>query len=597
MKKFLALIMATLMIVGIVSVPAAAGFAGSDDVEIVYTEADHTLTVSVSAAAFNKAYAAKTFTTEDFDALLPDDLVEAYRENGITGLFTCSAVKGIITRDQLFDIIPEDIFADPDSITVSNLKANKSMVKGMIADVYATIESIKVNGIETLTEDASYNYVLDIGAVEEAFLAGLPQTSAALASDPTAVYAVTFDFGPKGATEATVKVTFAGTENELTTLKSNLQSVASRFVYEINGKMIDVAGLVAKEQCAYVAKFIDSASISTETKLEVLLALNGTLGDVLDIITSRSLDELQDIVAKLDNETIDNANKLIDKYSDQAEKAYEEVKKYLDKALGDKLDKEFGDSYLGNGVFQGKKDVAYTADEIVDILAGKVSSAEQVRSYLTGTATLGVTTKFTCEDLFKTTFHIGTDSFDVYMPEGVEFEDIMAILETADTSSVAYKLTEIENWGKSTDEGVTFESVVTATAGADMDVYACATVVFEADNAEVSSKVYPIGYTLVAADIPEIPAKEGFTAGEWYNKDNETVAPLGWTVDGNATFTVKYTADETTPEETTGPVNPPTGIDEVGSTKQNNSLVFALAAAAVVASAGVVVCIRRKKEN
>ena len=107
MKRFFAAVMSVVMaalLVAAVAAPASAGFGGSQNADLVYDASTKTLTITVSAKAFNDIADSKTVTKEDISALLPQNLVNSYKEHGIMGFLATGEIVDLMSRAEFFQI-------------------------------------------------------------------------------------------------------------------------------------------------------------------------------------------------------------------------------------------------------------------------------------------------------------------------------------------------------------------------------------------------------------------------------------------------------------------------------------------------------------
>ncbi len=616
MKRFFAAVMSVVMaalLVTAIAAPAAAGFGGSENADLVYDASTRTLTITVSAKAFNDIADARTVTKEDISALLPQNLVNSYKEHGIMGFLATGEIVDLMSRAEFFQIIPENVFADPSVVTAANIQKDPGLVKSMLTDIVTNATGIKVNGVEVLDTTAGK---IDAGKAEEAVLSGLPATEGALASAVAADgivgdYEIVFDYTDvaKASTDLKVKIGFdVSDSSQKSKLVSYFNKIADeylKYTIDASGKKISVEQFVPVEFSEVVTEFMNSGSVTNETKLELLKVLNGTVQDAIDFIEARNVNNLVNGLTSTSNQA---ANDLAGYITDAQAKDAEKVNKAFDAVVellkmgteGITADK-FADMYDGAGVWSESATFEKTAEDLIDFIAEKTDDTlSKAKLLVTGTVSLQIEDKVTFEDLFRTTFHIGEEAFSVYLPTGYNFSDINTVLAVAESSEIAYKITEIANWGKSTDGGATISEIVTATEGEDIDVYPCFTVKFNDGTSDVKEMLVAAGYIIKAEDIPAVPTKDGYAAGEWYCVEDATKAPLNFQVDQDSNFTVDYTAEttaeETTVEETTA-ANPNTGVDVDNPETGVPNIVYALGLIALISAAGIAIGLGKKKVN
>ena len=613
MKRFFAAVMSVVMaalLVAAVAAPASAGFGGSQNADLVYDASTKTLTITVSAKAFNDIADAKTVTKEDISALLPQNLVNSYKEHGIMGFLATGEIVDLMSRAEFFQIIPENVFADPSVVTGANIKRDPGLVKSMLTDIVTNATSIKVNGVEILDTAAGK---IDAGKAEEAVLSGVPASETALASAVAADgvignYDIVFDYTDvaKAETNLKVKIGFDVSDSaQKSKLVSHFNNIAGKYLkytIDASAKKITAEQFVPVEFSDVVTEFMNSSSVTNETKLQLLKVLNGTVQDAIDFIEARNVNNLVNGLTATGNQAAnDLAGYITDAQSKNAEavnKAFAAVVELFKMATKNITSDKFADMYDGAGVWSGSAQFSETAEDLIDFLASKTDDTlAKAKLLVTGTVSLLVDDKVTFEDLFRTTFHIGEEAFSVYLPSGYDFSNLNTVLAVAESSDIAYKITEIANWGKSTDGGATIAAIVTATEGEDIDVYPCFTVKFNDGTTDVKEMLVAAGYIIKAEDIPAVPTKEGYVAGEWYCVEDPTKAPLNFQVDQDSNFTVDYTVETvetTTGEETTAPINPPTGVEVNDPESRIPNIVYALGLIALISVAGVAIGLRKK---
>ncbi len=606
----MSVLMAAFLVIGI-AVPASAGFAGSQSFDVDYDAASHTLTVTIAAKAFNDIADKRSVAQSDIDALLPSEIIDAYKANGLLGLFANDAVLGLMSKSELYEIIPEPAFSNAASLSKAAIKADKGLAKSMVTDILVNATGIKCNTVEIL--DSTNGKILADKA-EEAFLRGLPadqsQLAASVAADGTiATFAFEFDYtdvAKVGNTEFTVKVVFDMSDsdqaNKLNYYIGRLADVYLKYTIDPADKKIVAEEFVPDEYCALVAEFMDCTTVSNKTKLEILKVLNGNVQAAIDFIEARNADSVVKGLNSVSDQTLNDAAAVIteaqSKDAEKVDKAYDAILDIIKEVADGHTYDRFADMYDGNGVWSTTAEFSKSIEDIIDFLASRsTSTLSKAKALITGTVSLSVDNKVTFEDLFRTTFHVGEEAFSVYLPADYDFSKLNPVLGEAESTDIAFKITEVSNWGKSTDGGATISEIVTKTEAADIDVYPCFTVKFDnGGETPVKEMIVADGYIIQAADIPAVPAKEGYTAGDWYCVEDSTKAPLNFQVNQDSNFTVTYT-EVTTAEETTEPVNPPTGLEVRDAGTSVPNMVYVLALVGVVSVAGVVIGLRKKKVN
>ncbi len=577
--KLLALLLAVMLMFSTMAFSVFAemfGFGGSDMVDIHFDDASKMITVEFSAEEIADILETRSLTKQDLRDMLPNEVIDAYRLNGIVGVIASDAVMDVASLDQILDIFPSAILERNISLEkVQNLFGSKfatlksymnleevenrlmeagwtepQIVGVTPAEIYSALgfrsllkcfsnmgEAVNImnmgefqdivmtvvidvlssaNDITVNGDSVFPNWKISPAAFETAILKGLPADDGALmsaiASRTIVTYELVAEFDDPSVDDLRVGLTI-GLYGEDASLAKINEYVPRYLTYSVDP--IGSSAVIDATIPSIISNLITKAldSARVSDSLKSKL-LNLMNGTVNEAVAMMEALTVDDLKTVLTAAGRDDIVSLINKKATVAEQVRTKFIAFLQR-LPDNTS-PIADYYVGNGAFHADLNKGVTAKAILDRALKALGVTQDVSTFIKMdemvSASLDMTWNF--DDLYELEFVTDAGTvFNAYVPAGTEIAKITSLIPELD--SIAW---EFENGDDAT---------IAVMPAEDTSVYynSSYTISFyEEDGTTLVATVsYKYGRAPGASEIPAVPEKFGFDSKAWFiNGDLQT---------------------------------------------------------------------------